>query len=391
VADPEPRRPKTRERRGWPSWADPRTAVLATLVTAAVVGGGRRWLRAANAGKAAARLEEADVAPGEIEAAANHGRVGLLALFRLLESGKTTAQRHAAGRALARLWAADELVAEEEKAVVTRGLDVKWLARRRYPAHLDRPIPIGIDLALPFLDQTMSMVRPDQLEWSWRVVGARRASVETFSEWAPGPCRVRFAIEPLDFVGSGPHTLVLQAKVRTSEGLTSRWEHPLPHVRFSFELDPKLDVNAILTLPDATREAVFAESVRLENDPYRGADGPRFLAIGDSVLLRDPPRLGISGVPPCDLAHAATLELEGTATAVPLAPVIARADAGPAVLDLAPRGDGEGGAASARPGPTRARVVLTADPSLGWADPDVRSVWPGTITTAWHPVELVRK
>jgi hypothetical protein len=384
-----PREKGPRARRGWLSWADPRTAVLATLVTAAVVGGGRRWLKAVNARKAAARLEEPDVDPKEIEAAAGHGREGLLALFRLLEGGKDTARRHAAGRALARLWAADELIAEEEKAVVTRGLDVRWLARRRYPARLDRPIPIGVDLDLAFLDGAGALlIRPDQLEWSWRVVGARRASVETYSEWAPGPCRARFAIEPTDFPGPGPHTLVLQARVRTGEGLTSRWEHPLPHVRFSFELDPRLEVGAILTLPDAGREAVFAGAVRLETTPGEGGDGPRFLAIGSSLLMRDPPRLAITGVLPCDLAHAAALEFEGIDGAVPLGPVIVKADAGSTIVALEVCGEVD---ASARPGSTRARVILTADPALGWADPEVRSVWPGTIATAWAAVELVRR
>jgi hypothetical protein len=37
------------------------------------------------------------------------------------------------------------------------------------------------------------------------------------------------------------------------------------------------------------------------------------------------------------------------------------------------------------------RVILTADPELGWTDPEVRSLWPGTIETRWVEVEIVRR
>jgi hypothetical protein len=35
--------------------------------------------------------------------------------------------------------------------------------------------------------------------------------------------------------------------------------------------------------------------------------------------------------------------------------------------------------------------LLTADPDRGWADPDVRSIWPGTIATDWIDVAIVRR
>jgi hypothetical protein len=68
--------------------------------------------------------------------------------------------------------------------------------------------------------------------------------------------------------------------------------------------------------------------------------------------------------------------------------VVVKADAGSTIVALEVCGEVD---ASARPGSTRARVILTADPALGWADPEVRSVWPGTIATAWEAVELVRR
>ena len=44
-----------------------------------------------------------------------------------------------------------------------------------------------------------------------------------------------------------------------------------------------------------------------------------------------------------------------------------------------------------RPGVRRMRLLLKADPELGWADPDVRSVWPGQSETNWVEVEIVRR
>ena len=43
-----------------------------------------------------------------------------------------------------------------------------------------------------------------------------------------------------------------------------------------------------------------------------------------------------------------------------------------------------------RPGLRRLRVILEPDCDLGWTDPDIRSIWPGTIETGWTDVEVVR-
>jgi hypothetical protein len=36
------------------------------------------------------------------------------------------------------------------------------------------------------------------------------------------------------------------------------------------------------------------------------------------------------------------------------------------------------------------RALLTADADKGWADPDIRSIWPEPIVTDWIEVEVVR-
>ena len=44
-----------------------------------------------------------------------------------------------------------------------------------------------------------------------------------------------------------------------------------------------------------------------------------------------------------------------------------------------------------RPGPRRMRVILSADADKGWADPEIRSIWPGRIVTDWVDVRVVRR
>src|SRR5438045_832825 len=70
--------------RGWGGWlGEPRSAVLIVLALV-MLGGARRLLRGWRARGAVAQLGEPDVTAEAIEAAAAHGRAGLMDLFRLL-------------------------------------------------------------------------------------------------------------------------------------------------------------------------------------------------------------------------------------------------------------------------------------------------------------------
>ncbi len=197
------------------------------------------------------RLEDPRVTPEEVEAAAEHGRAAVWELLRIFSSSKSEELSQAAGRALARLWFLDQLVAEEEQAIVRRGYTVTWNARRKYPRALRGEIPIGADFEVPFLLEGPGRVQPGNLEWSHRVMGTRRATLEEFSPWASGRGHAKFTIVPGDFETNGPHRLVLQTRVRTT-GLTDSWEFDLPHVPFNLEFDPFLQLDAIRTLPDST-------------------------------------------------------------------------------------------------------------------------------------------
>lgn len=402
-----PRRPGHRgsndpaaTRRHW--LREPKSAVWIAMAAIVLIGGGRRLLWSWRARKAVARLSEPDVTPDEIVAVAEFGRAGAWELLRVFSTAESESLREAAGRALARLWKDDELVAEEEQALVRRGYSVTWRARRRYPRSLSAPIPIGVTFDVPFLSDDMAHVRAVDLEWSHRIVGARRAALEEFSAWRPGRGEFDFSIIPDDFPANGPHRLVLQTKVRTAPSLADAWEIDLPHVPFQFDFDPVLRLDAILTLSDSARDEVMTRAIRLEEGGSADDAGPaRLVPLGGDWVLRNPPRLAITTPLPSDLAHQVSIELEGTPGRFPAgsltlsgqgqpvrsgsaAPIeVRRFEIGP--VAALPEGTIE------RPGPRRLRVHLTADPELGWADSEVRSVWPGQLETNWISAEIIRR
>jgi hypothetical protein len=392
------RQPQTSEEgRNWLS--EPRTAVLVILGAVVLIGGGRRLLQAFRARKAVARLAEKDVSPAEIMAVASFGRAGLHDLFRIFGESPSATHRDAAGRAIASLWGQDELIAEEEQALVRRGYAVTWSARRRYPRAIRAEIPITVTYGLPFLSEDDTGVKPTNLEWSHRLTGARRATLEEFSPWTVGPGRLDVQLIPGDFETSGPHRLALQTRVRTV-GLTESWQIELPHIPFNFEFDPRLEPGSLLALPDDVRGETMARSIRLETQGPTEGQPVRFLALSGDMAIRNPPRVVVSTPLPCDLAHHLFLEIDGVAGRFRAGRIILSGqgntrseDVGqslePPRFDLGPI-EPVPGEALDRPGVRRLRVILEADADLGWTDPEVRSIWPGTIETGWVEVELMR-
>ena len=325
--------------------------------------------------KAVELLQDEKVSPEQIRAVAAHGREGLMDLFRILTTAPEPAQREAAGEALSLLWARDQLVAEEEKAVVSRGFRVDWVARRRYPRGMRRAFPVEVRFGLPFLkSEGAGGVRSDQLEWSYQITGAERAALEALSAWTPGPVQVTVPIEPGDFAGNGPHRLVLKARARTS-GLTEKWELELPHMPFSFEFDPILRLDALLTMPDELRAEQVGRAVTLTSAHVDGAATARFIPLGNELAFREPPVLAIQTPLACDLAHRVVLEFEGFSGQVEAGQVVLSGQGTseattPGVatfpLCLEERG-GEG--LPDRPGEYRARAILRGGRRTGLVGP----------------------
>lgn len=389
-----------RTRRHW--LREPRSAVWLVLALILGIGGGRRLRWSLRARRAVARLADPDVTPEEIEAAAAFGREGAWELLRIFSTSSSDATRDAAGRALARLWKDNQLVAEEEKAVVRRGFAVDWKARRRYPRALHAEIPFRAGYGVPFLgdDDDNERIRAADLEWSHRVIGARRATLENASPWTRGGGEVVFSILPDDFPTNGPHRLVLQSRVRTA-GLPDAWELDLPHVPFTFDFDPVLRTEAILTLPDAARDAEIAGAIHLRPAEQEDSAPARLVPLGNDWVLRNPPRLVIATPLPCDLAHAVSIELEGIEGRLAAGRVIVSGQGFPRARSGAPTSSeltfelqpvaGPIRGVIERPGTRRIRAILDADPQLGWADPDVRAVWPGSVATDWVETEIIRR
>lgn len=379
---------------------DPRSAVLVLMAAVLLIGGGRKLLRALRGRRAVGRLDDPGVSPESIAEAAEYGRAGLFDLFRILGSADGPDQRAAAGRAIARLWAEDQLVSEEEQAFARRAFEVDWQARRRYPRELRAEIPIVVTYGVPLLEEAGAGVAPRHLEWSHRIVGARRAALEEDSPWTPGHGRAEFTIFPEDFVSDGPHQIVLETKVRTV-GLTGPWQIELPKMPFRFDFDPNLAVTSLLTLPDDARGQIIRQAVQLETSPAADGESARPLPIHHDLVIRNPPWIVIDLPLPCDLAHRIELEIEGVAGRFPAGRVILSGQGGART-----QSDGSGrstrrfplGAIAGvdpslveRPGRRRIRVGLKADPSLGWGDPSIRSIWPGEIESAWLEVEISRR
>jgi hypothetical protein len=383
------------------SWlTEPRTAVLLVLGAVVFIGGGRRLLMAWASRKAVARLTEPDVTPEEIEQAARFGRAGLYELFRIMGEAPAPAQREAAWRALASLWAGDQLIAEEEKALVRRGFTALWHARRRYPRAIRAEIPIRVTYGIGPLGAAEAGITQANLEWSHRITGARRAGLEEPSAWTAGSGLAEFSIVPSDFEGNGPHRVVLQPRVRT-KGLTESWELDLPHMPFGFEFDPRLEVNSLLALPDEPRGETMARSIRLEVPTLSNDSPARFLPLNEQMTVRNPPCIEVATPLPCDLAHNVFLEIEGVAGRHAAGTVLlggqgsdrptgARTPAASQSFPLAPIAPLSADAID-RPGKRRLRVILEPDADRGWTDPAIRSIWPGTIETDWVAVEIMRR
>ncbi len=352
----------------------------------------RRWLR----------LGEPNVTPEEIEAVAEHGRAGVWELLRIFSSSPVGTAAPGRRRALARLWLLDQLVAEEEQAVVRRGYTVTWSARRRYPRALRTRDPDRGDLRRCRFSRTAAAAS-DRRTWNGRIACWVRAARPSRSSrpGPPGRGRVAFTIFPGDFETNGPHRLVLQTRVRTA-GLTDSWEIEPPHIPFNFEFDPILQARRD---PDSARSRPATSRSRGPSGSSRTVAGdgePRLIsrsATSGPCAIR--PGLRWTTPLPCDLAHAISIEFEGLAgrfaggrlivsgqglprpTRRARDAVIRRFELGP--IPPLPPGVIE------RPGPRRMRIWLEADPDSGWADPDIRSIWPGRTQTNWVEVEIVRR
>ena len=189
---------------------------------------------------------------------------------------------------------------------------------------------------------------------------------------------------------------------QTGTGKTAAFVLPILHHLASRLSDDanRRGTRALVVAP--TRELVMQieENVRAygKHLPFRMATVVGGLRERPQIeALRSGVELVVATPLPCDLASTIELELDGApgrfaAGAAVLSGQGADAKEPPGLrrFALGPIAGLPPGAID-RPGERRLRVLLAADPDRGWADPDVRSLWPGTIATEWAPVRVVRR
>jgi hypothetical protein len=388
---PTARRPARAGARGG-HWLDallhPRTLVFLVLILAVIAGGGHKLLAAWRARRAANRLARGAATPEDIRSAGVHGRATAPELMDLLRPERDAPTRAAAGVALAQLWVADELVAEEEQAIVRVGHRIECTARRVYPRELRRPIPLGVRIDICALAPG-SALRDQNLQVAWKLDGARRLSYERYSAWTSPGEPFEFVVDPGDLPGRGPHRLAVGARVRTV-GLTGAWELELGPRDLAIEFDEHLRVDAILTLPDAERGALMARAVRLR--PSTVAAGEPGVDFGGGMVAECPMELVCEAALPCDLAHRVALEIDGHTGLFECEPLVWPGAAAGARHPIwrAQSDPADQGVAPPRAGVARVRIVMEPDPERGWVHPAIRSVWPGKIVTDWQEIGLVR-
>ena len=388
------RKPGGRTARTEKPFSDPRRWVFMAVVAFLAVGGGRKWLAGRRGLRMAGRLAENQATTEEIRAAHKYGRTVSRELFQIMTEGPSAEHRLAATEALVRLWRADELIPEEEKAIVTRALVAEWQIRRKYPRGLTGPIEITAIFGMPPLaDLELTEWLARHLRWQYRVSGTRRAADDA---WQAAPIafpRCSIEIMPEDFPEDGPHRLLLHLRVAT-ESLTDNWQIDLPAQSTSFEWDDHLQPKALATLPDSQRAAQWAAAIGfVVSTSDDGA--PVFLRLDEQFAIQNPPMPVLKRPLPCDLAHRVVIEFDGLNGRWHAGEWLSVAhwlgDDGDAFYTwpteatcLAPP------ATHLHGGTYRMRVVLEPTPERGWSDPLIRSVWPEIIVSGWVDVSVVR-
>lgn len=399
------RRPGTRDRSETQKvapFSDPRRWLFIAVIGFLAIGGGRKWLHGRKGRALADKLAGGTATVEEIRNANLYGRIVVHDLFRELTDGTTPDRRQAALVALVRLWKADELIPEEEKAIVTRAFHVNWLIRRKYPRGLTGNLGIRADYGLPGTgDADLDRWLVEHLEWSHRVTGTRRASDDQWRSLPSGQGGAFFEIVPQDFPEDGPHRLILHPRVAV-RGLTDNWQLDLPAQTTSFEWDDHLQAGALAGMPDDARAEKWREMFgffevfdRVTDSVHSKIDEKFrlfFPPAPELSILR--PDMTLSSLP-CDLAHQVYLEFEAVDGrwylgdwVLPANPELIQ---GKSVFEMpAELSQSMNVPRLERAGRYRGRYVLESCPELGWSDPSIRSVWPERIESPWADFEVVR-
>lgn len=377
--------------------SDPRRWVFIAVTAFLVLGGARKWLAGNRGRKMADRIANGQANLAEISNSAVHGRSVLPDLLSLLQDEAPADRKNAALEALIKLWRADELIAEEEKAILSRAIQVSWKQRRKYPRDFSGQFQITALFRLPLLaDKSCNEWLRNHLRFETRVTGTRRATDE---QWKPLPAdssQLTMEIESRDFPEDSIHRLMLFIRVKT-EGLTSDWSLDLPGQATSFEWDHHLKSMALKAESDEKEAMIMQEALAWELIADADEMQLQNVAISPGFAIHHPPVAMLAIPLPRDIAHEAMLEIEEVSSNIRLKKwvIASRGSVSTAEkqfkqIPLEMMGLIDDSAIS-RAGKYRARLLLNPKPELGWADPEIRSVWPGRLTSPWVEIEIVRR
>lgn len=380
--------------------ADPRRWMFIAIVAFLVIGGGRKWLKSVHGRRISDKIADGTASPEEIRSSFQFGRIVVADLLQVLTEGKTPEIRNSAFESLVQLWKADELISEEEKAIVTRSVQIEWHQRRKYPRALTGSFQISARLGFPdTADQTVNQWLQSHLQFSRRLTGSRRAAYEVWQAVPHHSADVQAELHAGDFPEDQVHRIALFVKVKTDD-LTSSWELELPAFPTSFEWDRHLNLNALAGPAIDSEMATIQNAFNWRtNQISNSQENPRIVPISDSFAIRNPPDLYVELPMPRDLSHQAFIEIKGCESLIPAGSWImaTRNKIDPSAnseikcqnWSIAPDSivaDDKIG----HGGKFELRVVLEPSPERGWSDPEIRSVYPNQIKTAWTEIEIVR-
>lgn len=376
---------------------DPRRWVFIAVVAFLLLGGARKWLAASRGRKMADRIADGHASLDEIRQAARHGRTVLPDLLATLADGKSEDLKSAALQSLVELWRADELIAEEEKAIITRAFQIIWKQRRKYPRDYDGKFQIHALMCLPKIhDESCRNWLSQHLRWETRVTGTRKATDDQWRVIPHSEMQLQIHIESRDFPEDCVHRVMFFTRVSTNE-LTSNWTLDLPGQATTFEWDQHLKSGALKADFDEKEATIMQEALAWERNAEPDTMQPQLVAISSGFAIHRPP-LAILTVPlPRDIAHEAVLEIEEVSSNIKLKSYVIASRGSVTtphkqrkVIPLEIAGLIDDSAIS-RAGKYRARINLQPKSEMGWADPEIRSVWPGPLASPWVEIEIVRR
>lgn len=381
--------------------ADPRRWMFISVVAFLMFGGGRKWLKSIQGRRLADKIAQGNANAAEILGSYRFGRVVVQDLFEVLSGGSSDEIRYSAFESLVRLWQADELVAEEEKAIVARSFQIKWNHRRKYPLGLDGTFDISATYGLFELkDSGLRKWLSDHSQWSHRIQGTRRAIDDQWNQNLGDPPFVLTEINSRDFPENTVHRIALFVRFKTFNQ-SSNWEIELPGQPTSFEWDVNLDSNALLAPLIESELDLFKDAFlwQVASLPGPGQETVRFVQISPGFAIHNPPETVIRSPLPRDLSHAVFIELQGVPDLILAGEWL-----------IACRKSSDNSIQSGRVGSTfhvtpscyiddhlighagksQMRLVLKPIAHRGWANPEIRSVLNSSISFPWVEIEIVR-